>query len=125
MFPALQEDPLTVEPLGKSEVERGAGFGWFPADLGSPFFSFNVYLSNYLHFLPPLFFCCCCFIFIFRLSHVTRGILVPLPGMEPMSPALEERSLNHWTTREAAPVGVLSGTLATPTPHRAGQRQKN
>ena len=31
---------------------------------------------------------------------MTRGILVPLPGLEPMSPALEERSLNHWTTRE-------------------------
>ena len=27
-------------------------------------------------------------------------ILVPRPGMEPTSPALEARSLNHWTTRE-------------------------
>ena len=57
---------------------------------------------------------------------MTRGILVPLPGMEPLSPALREaRSLNYWTTREVAPFGVLSGTLATLTPHRAGQRQKN
>ena len=57
---------------------------------------------------------------------MTRGILVPLPGMEPLSPALREaRSLNHWTTKEVTPFGVLSGTLATLTPHRAGQRQKN
>ena len=29
-----------------------------------------------------------------------RGIFVPQPGMEPVSPAVEARSLNHWTTRE-------------------------
>ena len=28
------------------------------------------------------------------------GILVPGPGMEPTSPALEAWSLNHWATRE-------------------------
>ena len=28
-------------------------------------------------------------------------ILIPWPGMEPMSPALESQSLNHWTIREA------------------------
>ena len=28
------------------------------------------------------------------------GILVPRPGIEPVSLALEARSLNHWTTRE-------------------------
>ena len=26
--------------------------------------------------------------------------LVPWPGIEPMTPAVEARSLNHWTTRE-------------------------
>ena len=26
--------------------------------------------------------------------------LISPPGVEPMSPALEVRSLNHWTTRE-------------------------
>ena len=31
---------------------------------------------------------------------VTRGILVPWPGIEPGLPALEAWSLNHWTTRE-------------------------
>ena len=29
------------------------------------------------------------------------GILVPQPGMEPMPPAVEARSPNHWTAREA------------------------
>ena len=28
------------------------------------------------------------------------GILVPRPGIEPMSPALEAWGLNHWTTRK-------------------------
>ena len=27
------------------------------------------------------------------------GILVPRPGIEPMPPALEEWSLNHWTNK--------------------------
>ena len=28
------------------------------------------------------------------------GILVPRPGIEPVPPAVEARSLNHWTARE-------------------------
>ena len=28
------------------------------------------------------------------------GILAPQPGIKPLPPALEARSLNHWTTRE-------------------------
>ena len=31
------------------------------------------------------------------------GILVPQPGIEPMLPAVEARSPNHWTTREVPP----------------------
>ena len=31
---------------------------------------------------------------------VACAILVSPPGIEPASPALEARSLNHWTTRE-------------------------
>ena len=38
--------------------------------------------------------------------HVACGILVPQPGIEPVSPALEALSLNHWTAREV-PVAVL------------------
>ena len=32
--------------------------------------------------------------------HTPRGILVPQPGIEPASPALEGWSFNHWTARE-------------------------
>ena len=32
--------------------------------------------------------------------HVARGILVPWPGIEPVLPAVEVQSLNHWSTRE-------------------------
>ena len=124
--PALREDPLPIEPLGKSKVERGERIWLVSSRPGLSIFSCNVYFSNYWHFLPPLFFCCCCFIFIFRLSYGTRGILVPLPGMEPMSPALEARSLNHWTTRQVPPFGVLSATLATSTPtEQVGGRRIN
>ena len=28
------------------------------------------------------------------------GILVPRPGLEPVPPPVEARSLNHWTGRE-------------------------
>ena len=28
------------------------------------------------------------------------GILVPRPGVEPLPPAVEAQSLNHWTARE-------------------------
>ena len=31
------------------------------------------------------------------------GILVPQPGVGPVTPALEAQSLNHWTTREVPP----------------------
>ena len=35
-----------------------------------------------------------------RPCYSTHGILVPQPGMEPMPPAVEVWSLNHWTFRE-------------------------
>ena len=36
----------------------------------------------------------------FWLCHPACTILVPQPGIEPVSPAVEVWSLNHWTTRE-------------------------
>ena len=40
------------------------------------------------------------------------GILVPRPGIEPMPPAVEAQSLNHWTTREVpgSPLYYQGGT---------------
>ena len=45
-----------------------------------------------------------CFVLVFGFSfwpcHAPCGILVPRPGMEPVPPAMEVWSLNHWTTGE-------------------------
>ena len=38
--------------------------------------------------------------FVFWLRCMACGILVPRPGIKPVSPALEAWSFNHWTTRE-------------------------
>ena len=37
---------------------------------------------------------------IFWPLHSAGGILVPQPGIEPVSPVMEGQCLNHWTTRE-------------------------
>ena len=42
---------------------------------------------------------CSCDLFIW-LCYTACGIIVPLSGIEPTSPSVEEWSLNHWTTRE-------------------------
>ena len=38
--------------------------------------------------------------FFFWLRHTACGILFPRPGIEPVSPSMEARSLNHWIARE-------------------------
>ena len=35
----------------------------------------------------------------------------PQQGIEPLSPALEAQSLNHWTTREVPQLHLLSAEL--------------
>ena len=40
------------------------------------------------------------FFFFFWPCHMACRILVPQPGIELVPPAVEARSLNHWTTRE-------------------------
>ena len=54
------------------------------------------------------YYCCCFFVlFCFVLPcHSACGILVPRPGIEPMSPAVGTWSLNHWTPREVPVVFV-------------------
>ena len=46
-----------------------------------------------------------CLSFFFWPHCTTCGILVPRPGIEPTSSAVEARSLKHWTAREV-PVSV-------------------
>ena len=40
------------------------------------------------------------FLFSFGLRHVACRLLVPWPGIEPLPPAFEGQSPNHWTTKE-------------------------
>ena len=47
--------------------------------------------------------CSVCFWFIWP-PPAAWGISVPWPGIEPMTPALEAWSLNHWTPREVPTV---------------------
>ena len=39
------------------------------------------------------------------------GILVPQPGIEPLLPAVEAQSFNHWTAREVPIQQILYVTL--------------
>ena len=56
------------------------------------------------------------FFFFFNFwPHCTAcGISVPRPGIEPMPPAVEARSLNHWTTREVLPAPFVEETVLCP-----------
>ena len=47
--------------------------------------------------------------FFFSLCHMVCGILVPRPGIKPMSPAVEEQSPNHWTVGEVLVSGDFNG----------------
>ena len=38
------------------------------------------------------------------------GVLVSSPGIEPVPPAMEVWSLNHWTTWEVTEVDILKGS---------------
>ena len=51
------------------------------------------------------------YIYIFPSGHKPYGILVPWRGIEPISPAQEDKSINHWTTREALITKFLRSKL--------------
>ena len=48
------------------------------------------------------------FFFNFWLRHVAYRILVSRPGIKPTPPAVEVRSLNHWTSSEVPMNFLLS-----------------
>ena len=56
------------------------------------------------------------FFFFFWLHSMACGILVPGPGIEPMPPAIEEQSPNHWAIREVPQ--SLIWELRSQKPHR-------
>ena len=39
--------------------------------------------------------------------HKAQGILFPQPGIEPVPPAVEAQSLNHWTDYQGSPLSML------------------
>ena len=70
-------------------------------------FSFILFIYLFIKILflfadkAALFLVLFVYLFIYFWLYPTAcRILVPWPGIEPAPPALEARSLNHWTTRE-------------------------
>ena len=55
------------------------------------------------------------FLWVFRPCRTASGMFFPRPGIEPMTPEVEARSLNHWTTREF-PTRTFRGNVALLTP---------
>ena len=54
------------------------------------------------------------FLFFYLFGSKACRILVPGPEIKPMSPAVEARSLSHWTAREVPPIFFQSSTQASP-----------
>ena len=62
----------------------------------------------------------CLFCFSFWPHHTACDILVPLPETEPVPPAVETWSPNHWTSREVLTmlfrfVHIMAGSWPSPT----------
>ena len=51
--------------------------------------------------------------FQFGPHRMACGILVPLPGIKPIPPAVEAQSPNHWTAREVPQRTLFHGEMAT------------
>ena len=58
----------------------------------------TVYYLNFLFYFLNFFFWPC---------PTACGILLPWPGIEPTTPAVEAQSLNHWTAREVPKLLIL------------------
>ena len=68
----------------------GNPLDWTPRDIGPPLSLLSCALLNLSLFFFAILRSC--------------GILVPWPGIEPVSPALQARSLNHWIAKETSSV---------------------
>ena len=54
----------------------------------------------FLSLASPYFIKLLLFLKILQLYCKVCGILIPRPGVEPIPPAVQGQSFNHWTTRE-------------------------
>ena len=67
----------------------------------SNYYSISELCQAFVFFLLcNLVFCLFVFVFVSLFGHTTQHMERPRPGIEPMPPAVEARSLNHWATRE-------------------------
>ena len=84
---------------------RNVGFFFFPHSFSKRLMADHLTFSNtviqLLFQTIPLFIDWLKLIFLF--TFWPCGILVPQPEMEPVPPALETQSLNHWVAREVPP----------------------
>jgi len=95
--------------VGNQGRNRGIYFGIHVTDLcitpSDLFVIFSPYSSqSHIILVFWIFFCENYYflnlVFIFWPQHVAFRILVPQPGIEPVSPEVEAQSLNHCATRE-------------------------
>ena len=81
-----QERPTEKQQQGKWCHEAG---GWDrAAGVVSFLFASHYFAVSFLLFFPS-----------FWPFHMVCGVLVPQPGIEHISPAMEAQSLNHWTSK--------------------------
>ena len=92
---AQQAPWLDLLPTGKNSDSQPI--------LGPSFFFFFKEITSYLTVYCLKFF----------LGHTVRYVELPQPGIEPVPPAVEAQSLNHWTTREV-PIPLFKNTLEYP-----------
>lgn len=85
-FPVSMSRDLSVPPHSSSSCHISLQFSQFHRFLKNQFVISSVLNNSFWVFV------CCC-----TTRHV--GSLVPQPGLEPASPALEMRHLKRWTTR--------------------------
>ena len=112
-FPSLHIFPLCFEifliiwssrPLIWISTMTTLYCDFFPESLSWDFFrhqqGYLAIVCFVLEFHKHLLFFILFLIYLFRPCFAACGILFPQPGIEHMSPALGEWSVNQWTTRE-------------------------
>ena len=76
---------LKCNPMKSGCIKHATSHVYFHCSRSGSYPTNTGILINFFFFLP---------------RHTACAILVHRPGIEPMSPALEAQSLNHWTARE-------------------------
>ena len=107
--PAQAHNSLPLHPAS-AHLCVPRGLHWNLALLTMGYLLALTFFSLFLPFLGT-FHVCLFFIFF---GPTACGILAPQPRIEPMPPALEVWSINHWTPREVSPVHFFANDAAFP-----------